>query len=99
MIIHYYTDGDIPEIKMSGRSIISKTDRLVSLEVQETENSYRYRAIMSKPQLVLRFSLPAFIEIPVGAWVEYMGFGGSSPEISHVRHSEGVHSGDRGESQ
>ena len=73
MIIHYYTDGDIPEIKMSGRSIISKTDRLVSLEVQETENSYRYRAIMSKPQLVLRFSLPAFIEIPVGAWVEYMG--------------------------
>ena len=74
MIIHYYTESDIPEIKMSGKSIISKDNNdLVSLEVQETENSYRYRSIMGKPQLVLRFSLPAFIEIPLGAYVEYMG--------------------------
>lgn len=74
MIIHYYTEDDIPEIKMSGKSIISKdANDLVTLEVQETENSYRYRAIMTKPQLVLRFSLPAFVEIPVGAWVVYMG--------------------------
>ena len=39
MIIHYYTEDDIPEIKMSGKSIISKdANDLVTLEVQETEN-------------------------------------------------------------
>lgn len=74
MIIHYYTEGDIPEIKMSGNSIISKDENdLVTLEVQETESSYRYLSIMAKPQLVLKFSLPAFIEIPLGAWCEFMG--------------------------
>ena len=74
MIIHYYTEGDIPEIKMSGNSIISKDENdLVTLEVQETDSSYRYLSIMAKPQLVLKFSLPAFIEIPLGAWCEFMG--------------------------
>lgn len=74
MIIRYYTEGDIPEIKMSGNSIISKDENdLVTLEVQETDSSYRYLSIMAKPQLVLKFSLPAFIEIPLGAWCEFMG--------------------------
>lgn len=32
------------------------------------DSSYRYRAVMAKPQLVLNFSLPEYVEIPVGAW-------------------------------
>ena len=31
MIIHYYTEGDIPEIKMSGNSIISKDENDLAL--------------------------------------------------------------------
>lgn len=44
-----------------------------TLDVQESDSSYRYRSLMSKPQLVLKFSLDQFVEIPVGAWCEYMG--------------------------
>lgn len=44
-----------------------------TLDVQESDSSYRYRSLMSKPQLVLKFSLPEFVEIPVGAWCEYQG--------------------------
>lgn len=43
------------------------------LDVQESDSSYRYRALKAKPVFVLKFSLPEFIEIPVGAWCEYMG--------------------------
>ena len=52
------------------------------LEVQENESSYRYRALMEKPQLVLKFSLPEFVEIPVGAWCEFQGeeYSLNSPE-------------------
>ena len=52
------------------------------LEVQENESSYRYRALMEKPQLVLKFSLPRFVEIPVGAWCEFQGekYSLNSPE-------------------
>lgn len=32
------------------------------------DTSYRYRALMAKPQLVLKFSLSEYIDIPVGAW-------------------------------
>lgn len=42
-----------------------------TLDVQESDSSYRYRSLMSKPQLVLKFSLSEFVEIPVGAWCEY----------------------------
>lgn len=44
-----------------------------TLDVQESNSSYRYRSLMSKPQLVLKFSLSEFVEIPVGAWCEYQG--------------------------
>ena len=44
-----------------------------TLDVQESDSSYRYRSRMSKPQLVLKFSLSEFVEIPVGAWCEYQG--------------------------
>lgn len=45
----------------------------VSLTIQEDDDSYRLRRIMTKPQLVLKFSLPEYIEIPVGAWCEFQG--------------------------
>lgn len=35
------------------------------------DTSYRYRSLMAKPQLVLKFSLSEYIDIPVGAWCEY----------------------------
>ena len=44
-----------------------------TLDVQESDSSYRYRSLMSKPQLVLKFSLSEFVEIPVGAWCEDQG--------------------------
>lgn len=44
-----------------------------TLEVQPNDSSYRYRSLMAKPQLVLKFSLPEYVEIPVGTWCEYMG--------------------------
>ena len=44
-----------------------------TLKVQENDSSYRYRSLMAKPQLVLKFSLPEYVEIPVGAWCEFMG--------------------------
>ena len=44
-----------------------------TLKVQENDSSYRYRSLMAKPQLVLKFSLPEYEEIPVGAWCEFMG--------------------------
>lgn len=42
-----------------------------TLDIQESDTSYRYRALMEKPQLVLKFSLPEYIEFPVGTWCEY----------------------------
>ena len=44
-----------------------------TLDVQESDSSYRYRSLMSKPQLVRKFSVSEFVEIPVGAWCEYQG--------------------------
>lgn len=38
------------------------------LDTKVDDNSYRYRSLMAKPQLVLKFSLPEYIDIPVGAW-------------------------------
>lgn len=45
----------------------------VSLEVQESDSSYRSRGLMQRPQLVLKFSLPTYHEIPVGAYCTYQG--------------------------
>lgn len=44
-----------------------------TFEVQPNDSSYRYRAIMQRPQLMLKFSLPEYVEIPIGATCEYMG--------------------------
>jgi hypothetical protein len=43
------------------------------LEVLETDNSYRYRAIRGDNSLTLYFSMPGFTEVPVGAYCEYQG--------------------------
>jgi len=45
----------------------------VTIGVLEDDNSYRYRALMQKPQITLKFSLPFYVEIPVGAQCEYQG--------------------------
>lgn len=47
--------------------------RRITIDVQPDDSSYRYRALMQPRQLVLKFTLPFFIEIPVGAWVEHDG--------------------------
>lgn len=46
---------------------------LQTLNVVEDDNSYRYRALMTKPQMVLKFALPEYVEIPIGAYVTYQG--------------------------
>lgn len=43
-----------------------------SLDVHESEESYRYRSIMGEHSLTLKFSLPEYIEFPIGTWCEYM---------------------------
>lgn len=43
-----------------------------TLDVQESDDSYRYRSLMGDDNLTLKFSLPEYVEIPVGAWCEYM---------------------------
>ncbi len=44
-----------------------------SFEVHEDDGSYRSRGLMRRPQLVLKFSLPTYHEIPVGAYCDYQG--------------------------
>lgn len=41
--------------------------------IHEDDASYRYRAIMEKPVLILKFSMPQYVEIPVGTWCTYQG--------------------------
>ena len=43
-----------------------------TLDIHESEESYRYRSIMGEHSLTLKFSLPEYIEFPIGAWCEYM---------------------------
>lgn len=43
-----------------------------TLDVQESDDSYRYRSLMGEHNLTLKFSLPEYVEIPIGAWCEYM---------------------------
>lgn len=43
----------------------------ITHDILVDDTSYRYRALMEKPQLVLKFSLSEYIDIPVGAWCIY----------------------------
>lgn len=36
--------------------------------IEPEDGSYRYRSLMGKPQLVLKFSLPEYRDFPVGSW-------------------------------
>lgn len=51
--------GDIAQIA---------TQKRVSISVDVDDSSYRYRKLMERPQLVLKFSLPYYVEFPVGTW-------------------------------
>lgn len=44
-----------------------------SLDVQESDSSYLYRSLQNKPQLVLKFSLTSYVDIPVGTTCNYKG--------------------------
>ena len=44
-----------------------------TIDVIEEDSSYRYRSLMGENNITLKFLLPEYIEIPVGAWCEYMG--------------------------
>ena len=43
----------------------------VTVQVSPEDSSYRYRALKQKPQLVLKFALPFFIEFPTGTTCVY----------------------------
>ncbi len=44
-----------------------------SMAVVEDDSSYRYRALMQKPQMSLKFYLPEYIEFPTGTWCDFQG--------------------------
>ena len=44
-----------------------------TLDVQENDSSYLYRSLQNKPQLVLKFSLTSYVDIPVGTTCSYKG--------------------------
>lgn len=52
--------------KVYSEGILTPTRYDVTINVSPEDSSYRYRALKQKPQLVLKFSLPFFIEFPVG---------------------------------
>ncbi|MBR5271803.1 MAG: hypothetical protein IKU25_00180 [Clostridia bacterium] len=56
-----------------------------TLEVHESDSSYRYRSLMAKPQLVLKFSLPEYKEIPIGTWCEFMGKRYTLPSPQNIK--------------
>lgn len=43
----------------------------VSISVDVEDSSYRYRSLMQRPQLALKFSLPYFVEFPVGTYCTF----------------------------
>lgn len=56
----------------SGISVAGQPDVFseyqIAVNIQPDDSSYRYRSLMQHPQLVLKFSLPFYIEFPVGTW-------------------------------
>lgn len=47
------------------------SDGAHTMAINESESSYRYRALMQKESLTLKFSLPEYIEFPVGTQCVY----------------------------
>lgn len=56
-----------------------------TIDVQESDSSYRYRALMAKPQLVLKLNLAEYIEFPVGTWCEFMGVRYTLPSLQNIK--------------
>lgn len=52
---------------------VQRLAKRVSFGVFPDDSSYRYRALMAAPQLVIKFVLPFFYEFPVGASCVYDG--------------------------
>ena len=59
------------------------------LDVEVDDNSYRHRVIMGEHSLTLYFSLPEYVELPVGSYCEYQGetFTLERPEALKMKHS------------
>lgn len=53
-------------ISVAVQSVSGIISHNVTVQVSPEDSSYRYRALKQKPQLVLKFSLPFFIEFPTG---------------------------------
>lgn len=45
---------------------VATGENRVSIDIDVEDSSYRYRALMQRPLLSLKFSLPYFVEFPVG---------------------------------
>lgn len=43
-----------------------------TLDIHESDESYRYRSLMGEHNITLKFSLAEYVEFPIGAWCEYM---------------------------
>lgn len=48
-------------------------DEILILDIEVDDNSYRYREIMGEHSLTLYFSLPEYVDIPVGSYCVYQG--------------------------
>lgn len=57
----------------SGTSVVVVRKWKMALEIVPDDSSYRYRALMERPTLNLKFSLPRWVDIPVGAWTVFQG--------------------------
>lgn len=44
---------------------------LINISVDVEDSSYRYRSLMQRPQLVLKFNLPYFVEFPIGTYCTF----------------------------
>lgn len=82
-----FTLADVPEqwqpyVSLRPGGAYNRTR--VSIDVQPEDSSYRYRALMQPRQLVLKFSLPFFIEFPVGSSCVFEG------ETYYVRTPEDI---------
>lgn len=71
--LSYYSDTEldiVASIPEQWREYVTQEQETamwrVDIQVQPDDSSYRYRQLMQKPQLVLKFSLPFYFEFPVG---------------------------------
>jgi hypothetical protein len=71
--LHFTTDSfSLDEVPEQWKSRIIVSSKSVAIEIAEDDSSYRYQSLMARPKLTLKFSLPFFIEFPIGTYCEYM---------------------------